>query len=320
MFRTFLKNNLRRTGDCVWIWIAGCCMAAAMMSPDANATEKGVSVYPVGADTVLPGLTPPRGGNALDEFTLYYQANRLNTSSGASALPEFKVRVFANAVKLVHSWNVPVFGGSLNSLIVAPTFYEQLHVASGDYSKNGLGNVIVGVFAVGYQKDSWHWFYEGDAYLPGAPYVKTDVLNIGQNNYGAAPVGGFTFLPRHAEWEVSSKAQYIVNFHDASTHYRSGNEVTWEYDVMKQLSRNVAIGVNGYLYKQATDDRQNGVVVGDGNRGRDLAIGPEARLPLGPHGALAFKYFRDTLVQNKPSGNAFWFELGIPLSFGLGGH
>jgi hypothetical protein len=201
---------------------------------------------------------------------------------------------------------------------VVPTIYEELHIAPGKFSKNGLGDVIFGVFAVAYQNNSWHWFYEGDLYFPGAPYVNTDVVNIGQNNYALAPVAGFTFLPHHAEWEVSSKLQSIANFRNAATRYHSGNELIWEYDAMKQISWKAALGVNGYLYKQTTDDRQNGLRVGDGNRGRDLAIGPEARFSLGTHGAFAFKYFRDTLVENKPSGNAFWFEMGVPFSLGTG--
>jgi hypothetical protein len=289
-------------------------MATLLLAAAANATEHGASGYPVGAETVMPGLTPPSHVTVFDEFTIFYEANRMNNSSGVSSVPEFKVRVLASAVKFEHNWGIPVFGGMLNSMAVVPTFYEELHVAPGKFSKNGLGNVILGVFAVGYQKDSWHWFYEGDVYLPGAPYVKTDTLNIGQNNYSALPVGGFTFLPHHGEWEVSSKAQYIVNFHDTATHYRSGNELTCEYAAMRQVSRKAALGVNGYVYQQTTNDQQNGLTVGDGNRGRDFAIGPEARFQLGAHGAFAFKYFRDTLVENKPSGNAFWFELGIPMS------
>jgi hypothetical protein len=292
-----------------------CLIAIVFFAPAAYATEHGASSYPIGAETVMPGLTPPAHTTVFDEFTVFYGANQLNNSSGVSSVPEFKVRLLASAVKFERNWGVPVFGGRLNSVIVVPTFYEQLHVAQGFYSKNGLGNVIVGFFAVGYQKNSWHWFYEGDAYLPGSPYVKTDALNIGENYYSAVPVAGFTFLPHHAQWEVSSKVQYIVNFHDTATHYRSGNELTCEYDAMRQVSRKAALGVNGYVYQQTTNDQQNGLIVLDGNRGRDFAIGPEARFQLGAHGAFAFKYFRDTLVQNKPSGNAFWFEMGVPVNF-----
>lgn len=295
---------------------AACLIAVMLLVPSANATENGASVYPVGAETVMPAMLPPPHGTAFDEFTVLCTANQFNNSAGQSAMPEFKLRFFASAIKFVHNWNVPVLGGKFNNDLVIPTIYEQVHIAPGKYTKNGLGNVILGVFLLSYEKKSWRWFYEGDVFFPGAPYVKSDVINTGQNNFAGSLSAGYTYLPHHAAWELSSKLQYIVNFHDVATHYRSGNELTFEYDAMKQISRKVALGVNGYIYKQTTDDMQNGLRFGDGNRGRDLAIGPEARFGLGAHGAFAFKYFHDTMVQNKPSGNAAWFELGIPLSLG----
>lgn len=292
-------------------------LAAALALPAAvHATENAGSVYPIGAETVMPGVTPPGHGTMLVEFSLFYEANELMNSAGDSAAPEFKVRVVANAVKIVHNWDFPVFGGRLNSNIAVPTIYEKLHVSPGDYSKTGIGNVILGLFQVGYQKNSLHWYYEGDVYLPGAPYTKGDVVNTGQHNYAAAPVAAFTYLPHGGEWEVSSKYQYIVNFNDTVTNYRSGNEFTWEYVAMKEVSRNVAIGANGYLYQQTTNDELNGAISGGGNRGRDLTVGPEVRVNLAGHCLVIFKYFRDTLVENKPEGNAFWFEMGVPLHLG----
>lgn len=310
----FEMVDRRRAGSSRVLCMATALITVMSLSIAAGATEKNGSVYPVGVETVMPGLVPPPHGTMLFEFTAVYSANELDNSLGKSADPEFKVRVLADAFKLVHNWNVPVLGGQLNSNIAVPTIYQQLHVAPGYYSKSGLSNVIFGVFQVGYQKGSLNWFYEGDVYFPGAPFAKADVLNIGQHNYAVAPVGGFTYLPRHGSWEGSSKLEYIVNFDDTASHYRSGNEFTWEYDGMKQFNKKVAAGANGYLYLQTTDDLQNGLRVGDANRGRDLAIGPELRFFFGQHGAFALKYFRDTLVENKPRGNAFWFQLGIPVN------
>jgi hypothetical protein len=283
------------------------------------ATENGASVYPVGVETVKPGMTPPPNGTMLFEFTAFYSANQMNNSAGQSAAPEFKVRVFANAFKLLHNWDVPVLGGRLNSNIAVPTIYQQLHIAPGDFAKSGLTNIDIGVFQVGYNTGSLHWFYEGDVFLPGAAYNKTDILNIGQHNYATGPVAGFTYLPHRGAWEASSKLLYLVNFHDPNTHYRGGNEFVWEYDGMREISRRAAVGVNGYFYRQTTDDFQNGLRVGDGNRGRDLAVGPEVRIHFGHHSGLAVKYIRDTLVENKPQGNAFWFQLAVPLSLGRSG-
>jgi hypothetical protein len=281
-----------------------------------RATENSGSVYPVGAETVLPGTTPAAHATMLSEFSTFYEANRMNDSTGASALPEFKVRVTAHAVKVVHNWGLPVLGGLLNSNIAVPIAYEKLHTAAGIYSKTGLSNIVLGVFQVGYQKNDWHWYYEGDLDFPGAPYTKGDAVNIGQHNYAVGPVGGFTYLPHGGAWEASSKFQYLINFHNPDTHYRSGNEFIWEYDAMHSFTHRLALGVNGYLYQQTTDDYQNGAIAGDGNRGRDLTVGPEARIQMTDHLLIAVKYFRETLVENRPSGNAFWFELATPLHFG----
>jgi hypothetical protein len=103
MSRNFVEKSMSRAGGHIWLCLVGCFIAATLMSTSASATENGASVYPVGADTVMPGLAPPPNGTVLDEFTLFYAASRMNNSSGASAVPEFNVRVLANAIKLAHN-------------------------------------------------------------------------------------------------------------------------------------------------------------------------------------------------------------------------
>jgi hypothetical protein len=157
-----------------------------------------------------------------------------------------------------------------------------------------------------------HFWYGVDAYTPGAQYNKNDLINIGEHNSAFAPDGAFTYLPRHGKEEFSSKFQYIVNFTNPANNYRSGREFVWEYAAMHTVVKNLAIGVNGYSDFQTSDDRQNGLVVGDGNRGRVLAVGPEIRYHAG-HVALILKYQKEMLVENRPIGNSFWFQLGMPL-------
>jgi len=220
----------------------------------ANATENGASVYPVGVETVLPGMTPHPGGTMLYEFTCLYTANQMDNSLGKSAVPEFKLRVLANAFKVVHNWNVHFLGGSLNSNIAVPLLYQDLHIPPGKFGKFSIGNVDVGVFQVGYHHGLLHWYYEGDVWLPGTAYSKNDVLNIGQHNFATGPVGGFTYMPHHGTYELSSKLTYIINFNDVTTRYRSGNEFNWEFDGMRQMWHPIALGANGYWYKQTTND------------------------------------------------------------------
>lgn len=285
-----------------------------MIACAAVATENGASVYPVGVETVLPGMTPGPGGTMLYEFSVFYTANQTDNSLGKSAAPEFKLRVQADAFKIVHNWNVHILGGMLNSNIAVPLVFQELHIPPGKYEKFSIGNVDVGVFQIGYHRKALHWYYEGDVWLPGTAFSKNDVLNIGQHNFAAGPVGGFTYMAHRRE--LSSKLVYIINFNDVTTRYRGGNEFNWEYDGMHQVTRAIALGANGYWYKQTTNDLQNGLIVGDGNRGRDLAIGPEVRVHVGEREGFALKFLHDTLVQNKPRGNAYWFQMGIPISLG----
>lgn len=278
----------------------------------ANASENGGSVYPVGVETVMPGMMPPPHATMLYEFTASVNANEVLDGNGKAIPTEFKLRVFAVAFKVVHNWGVPCLGGTLESNFGVPFIEQELHVTPGKFTKFAVGNVDVSPLGVRYVKGKWHFYYEGDIWFPGTGRSANDVLNVGQNNYAAGPVGGFTFLKGREE--LSSKLQYIVNLQDSATSYQSGNEFTWEFDGMHELNRKIAVGANGFLYQQTTDDKLNNALAG--NRGRDLAIGPEVRFNLISHGGFAIKYLRDTLVQNRPPTNAFWFQVAVPMSIG----
>lgn len=289
-------------------------IVAGLLSPMLRATESGASVYPEGAETVMPGMTPRPGASMLYEFTDFYTANNLVDSHGHSVMPDFHLAVRAFALKFTHNWGVHVLGGTLISYAAQPLLYESLRAPFGSQSKTGLGNGVVEPLAVAYQRGTWNWWYGYDVFLPGPSYNKNDLINIGQHNYAGAPTGAFTYLPNHST-EISSKFQYIVNGKDDATQYHSGNEFVWEYDAMKNVTKSLALGGNGYYYQQTTNDLQNGMMVADGNRGRDVAVGPEIRWHVG-HMALIAKYQRDTLVQNKTVGNAFWFQFGLPIGHG----
>jgi len=306
-----LKMSTDRMGNCAWGRLAGCLLAGMLLSIAAYATEHDGSVYPVGAETVLQGMMPAPHATGGATFTLLYSANQVDDANGKPINVDFKVRCFANAIKVEHNWGIPVLGGMLGSTFGIPFIDQQLH---GGGNSIGLSNMILIPVVVAYNKGNWHGYYQVDFYTPGAPYSKTAAINIGQHNFALAPVGAFTYLSSKAKWEASSKANYIVNFKDGDTNYRSGNEMTWEYTAMRSVSKKAAVGFNGYLYQQTTGDQLNGIAVG--NKGRDLAVGPQLRVFFGKHSAFAVKYFRDTLVENRPRGNGFWFETGFPLSFG----
>ena len=79
-------------------------------------TEGSGSVYPIGAETVMPGLTPPPGQTMFAEFNLNYTANSLLNGQGQSAVPGFRLSVSGFAPKITHNWGVPLLGRNAGQL------------------------------------------------------------------------------------------------------------------------------------------------------------------------------------------------------------
>lgn len=286
----------------------------AISSIDARATENGVSGYPVGIETVLTGTHTPPGQTSVQEFTSFYTANEFDDAHGKSLPMIFKVRVFVAAFKVNHNWGWHLLGGTIESELAAPLIYEQLHVTPGKFSKVALGNASIVPACVAYNHKDIHWYYEADLGTKGATYSEADILNIGQHNLAISPAAGVTYLPNKGATELSTRINYVFNGPNKSTGYHSGNELIWEYNADEGFAhRRLNVGINGAYYQQTTGDTLHGISYQGGFKGRDLLIGPQLRFPLGHYGGFTFKYYRDTLVQNKSRGNSLWFEISVPL-------
>jgi hypothetical protein len=252
-------------------------------------------------------------------------ANELDDSDGHRLPINFKVRVAAVALQLAHNWSVKVLGGELVSQVAAPYIYQQLHVADAKSTNENLSNVNVVPIAIVNHKGIVFWRYDLQFETLALGYQKGAASNIGQHNIAFTPSAAITLLPHGGAQNIMSRFDYIINNPDHASHYHSGNEFFWQFDVQEQIPRHKASGgVEGYFYKQITNDSQNGAAViaanadgtqSIGNKGRVLDLGPQVTFPWGKHGALIFKWDHDLLVQNKVRGNSFWFQFGIPLSY-----
>ncbi|MFY9855921.1 MAG: hypothetical protein WAK26_18790, partial [Terracidiphilus sp.] len=78
-----------------------CCLTAVILTPgSARATENGACVFPVGVETVMTGLQPHPGKAMFYEYTAVYEANETDGPNGQKIPIEFKLRVFATAIKI----------------------------------------------------------------------------------------------------------------------------------------------------------------------------------------------------------------------------
>ena len=171
----------------------------------ANATENNGSVYPIGAETVMPGITPGPGQTVFAEFNTTYQASSLVNAQGQSTTSGFNLSVYAFAPKVVHNWGVNLLGGTLVSWVATPIADVRMALPSASHEKMGFSNPVFGVADIAYNKGNWHWWYGLDLTMPAPGYNKTDAINIGQHNYATAPVFAFTYLPDRGADEISSR-------------------------------------------------------------------------------------------------------------------
>lgn len=278
----------------------------------AGATEHGSSIYPLGVDTVFSGFAPPPGQTMLMELNAFYRADALMNSSGRNVAPGFDLALECLAIRVDHNWGIPIFGGALVSVVAVPFEFQRVTTPAGTLRKAGFGSPGLGLVHIAYNRKAWHWWYGVDVDTPAFEYHREQALNTGQHHWAVAPVGAVTWLPDRGRVELSSHLQYLFNYTNPATHYRSGHEFIWEFAAMRSLTDKLALGVNGYYYLQTTDDLLNTTRVADGYRGRDLGVGPQVRINIRRFTMVA-KYQRDTLVRNRPSGNLFWFQVAVPI-------
>ena len=316
---------MRMTPSAVLRYLALICMIACLARP-ALATENGASVWPVGAEGFATAAGVPEAGKTMYyNYTCIYLANRMNDAQGRSAVPQFQLRVFAEAGKFSHNWGVKMLGGELSSYVAVPVVHEQLSAAGAQFSHAGISNINVVPVTLFNHKGFAHWYYEFEMESLAPGYQKGDALNVGQHNSAMGPAAGFSLTPRKGAEIVDSRFDYIVNRTDRATQYRSGNEFFWQFDAQQKFThRGITVGTSGYLYRQVTDDTQSekavvttnaGGIQTAGYRGRSLDFGPQITLPIGKHGAAVLKWDHDMLVENKPQGNSIWLQIGVP--FGL---
>lgn len=299
-------------------------VANSILISVAHGTEKSGSVWPVGAESIAIAKAQPGPRQAsLFEYTDFYDANESDDQRGNRLpIPDFKLRVFALAPKMVWNTGVGFLGGKIGGWISTPVVYEQIHLEPGKFSEYAVGNCSIVPFTVFYHHGIFHWFWELEYQTPAASYAVNSPINVGQHNMAFTPGAAISVTPRHVLNELSARFDYVMNGPNSATHYHSGNEFFTEFDAMKSVPHTkMEFGGIGYFYRQTTDDTLYGkrVVTTNadgttsvGNRGRTLNLGAQVALPIGSAGGMAFKWEQDLLVQNRTRGNSFWFQFMIP--------
>ena len=292
-------------------WLAGVMVLG--MALQAAATEGGGGVYVSGGEGLMTGALPPPGQYFIN-YSMYYSADSFKGGDGHTAIDDFDAHVFADVLRFINVTPVTILGGNWAQHIIVPMVWEDVGLTEGGNrikDKNcGLANIDVDPFIVGWHMAPFHVIAGVDTYLPVGKYDEQALANIGRNYWTFEPVVAVTYLNEGGQ-ELSAKMMYDINTENEETEYLSGQEFHTDF-VAAQHCGAWAAGVGGYWYHQTTNDRQNGALVGGGNQGRQIALGPQVSYELSSVTfSLALDHEFDT--KNRPQGDALWLKAIIPL-------
>jgi hypothetical protein len=291
----------------------------------AMATEGGGYSYPVGVDTFYSGMMLPEGLNLLLYYS-HYQASTSKDNAGNdnSKFAYYKIRSDTVSLRASYVWpGVQWLGANVETRAALPLTSLNLSLGiarrspltpldkSGD--KTAQGDMSFIPIILGWHGEKFHQLTGIETYLPVGDYNVSDPVNTGRNYYQVAPFYAATWIPSPSI-DLNTKIRYGINSRNKDTNYRSGNEFTLEFGGGYHFSQAITLGVNGFLYRQTTDDVQNDAAVnGNGNRGRVNAIGPYIAASLTQKISLIAKVQSEFNAVNRSQGTRVWLQMKVPL-------
>ena len=250
-------------------------------------------------------------------FLLYYQhyrADRIYANDGQQnpRISNFSSRADVLALRLSHVWRgVKLAGANLESRVVLPLPDVDLELTAGGIdrggSRRGAGDLTLAPLFLGWHDGPLHRMAGIEVIAPSGSYDRDRPVNAGRNAWQLAALYGVTWLP--GAWETSARLRFAVNSRNRATDYRSGNELSLEFSGGYRFAPGWSAGLNGYVYRQTSDDRQHGATVnGNGNRGAVNALGPYVAWSPAPGLGLVAKWQIESHARNRPQGQRLWLQ------------
>jgi hypothetical protein len=189
------------------------------------------------------------------------------------------------------------FGPRFDSIGNSTTGFGDLYPQFALRWNNGVNNFMA--------------YVTGD--VPVGTYSSSSLANIG-NGHGAIDAGGgYTYFDPQTGHELSAVLGFTYNLVDPSTQYQNGVDMHLDWGASQFLTKQVQVGLVGYLYDQLSCDSGSGDHVGC-FESRVAGVGPQLGFifPIAAmQGYLNFKAYAEFDAADRPSGWNAWVTLVI---------
>ncbi|MDH4567187.1 hypothetical protein E8E95_10895 [Pseudomonas sp. BN414] len=284
----------------------------------AQATEGGLSSWPMGIEIYGMGILPPPGTYG-QVFVGNYLADSLRDNAGDKAA-DIDLRVTTIVPRFIWVTEQQVLGGNLGFHALLPLNDIRLNVKNGPHDhKRGIGDAHFGPVVGFHHSDKFHTAVGVDFVAPTGSYDKDDLINLGNNYYTVQAVYAMTYTDPNG-FNADVRLMHDYNFENRDTHYQSGRELHADYTLGWGLGNGWVVGVGGHAYKQISDDKCSAsnctsaalVDANDGNRGRSFSIGPAVQYS-GNGWFISAKWQDESGVRNRAEGQTYWVKFTMPL-------
>ena len=150
--------------------------------------------------------------------------------------------------------------------------------------------------------------------IPVGAYDSTRLANLGLGHGAIDAGGGYTYFNPQTGHEFSGVLGFTYNFINPATQYQNGVDMHFDWGASQFLTKQVQVGLVGYLYKQISCDGGSGDRVGC-FESQVAGIGPQVGfiIPLADkmQGYLNIKSYWEFAAENRPSGWNTWVTFAI---------
>jgi hypothetical protein len=162
--------------------------------------------------------------------------------------------------------------------------------------------------------------------LPTGKYDSHKDINQGANFFSVNPYWAATWMPAQ-RWELSWRLHYLYNFKNddpASSsaqmfngapvkNTQAGQSAWANFTVSYEVVPNISLGLNGYYFKQITDDHVNGHRLSD-SKERVLGLGPGVFWKIKEDQGFWLNMYHETQVENRAQAD-YAIQLRYAYSF-----
>ncbi len=237
----------------------------------------------------------------------------LATTSYVFATPVLGAQAAVN-VTGIYGANSTSLAGTLSGALTVPPlgtipFFRADSINSNDV---GFGDLIP-QFSLRWNAGVNNYMAYATGDIPVGSYNSARLANIGIG-HGAIDVGGgYTYFNPQTGHELSAVMGLTYNFKNPDTQYQSGVDLHLDWAASQFVSKQVLVGLVGYVYKEIGCDGGSGDRVGC-FQAQVAGIGPQIGFlfPVGTmQGVLSLKGYKEFAAQNRPEGWNTWLTFAI---------